>query len=551
MDYNRAIRSNATTKVKVNRRVFTESVERISIVNNIEKYRVAIRCVFNEDTVKISCNTTIGKAMDKFCAQISGSRIEINDTKKLTELLLGRGVQYAKLDTILSEFANVIVNDPSVSVNTSEKNSLDTDSLRSQKEYEQKRDKLYSSLTSAKDKLRKAEAKRKEVLESKEYNDFVEAVTKAKGDELDAAIKKYVAFMNESGANGAQREIDSLKKDVDRLSKELDELITGKQQSERAKAIEKSGLSEQDYDRKQAEKEFGYTPYFYDAGYLLPNGRLLNFSGEKGKHFGTRGRDHRAIGMIYDDSQGSEAMTRFMNGGNIRVMAETPGIDISNVAEPTREQYAKIRSFAQESAGKRFFNVDISDENGKSVGALSYDGRVSPDRVVNDIKHYFETGEIRQQSDVSRFLYSLDTDAAREAFTMIDTEGLEDGLEALKGVKNVGAFALKDVSRFLDAISKGDKDLRNTLNAIFEKPHSEATGRYARGVERMQQRVMDIAKRAGVLDEKGKHFDSRKSAAIQNIGEGFSNTYTDLKLKVKDADRVTVRAYDPGIPKKI
>ena len=99
--------------------------------------------------------------------------------------------------------------------------------------------------------------------------------------------------------------------------------------------------------------------------------------------------------------------------------------------------------------------------------------------------------------------YSLDTDEARQAFTMIDTEGLEDGLEALKGVKNVGAFALKDVSRFLDAISKGDKDLRNTLNAIFEKPHSEATGRYARGVERMQQRVMDIAKRAGVVDEKG------------------------------------------------
>ena len=432
--------------------------------------------------------------------------------------------------------------------------SLDTDSLRSQKEYEQKRDELYSSLTSAKDKLRKAEAKRKEVLESKEYNDAVEAVTKAKGDELDAAIKKYVAFMNESGANGAQREIDALKKDVERLSKEFDDLVSGKQQSDRVRAIEKSGLSEQDYDRKQAGKEFGYTPYFYDAGYMLPDGKLLNFSGEKGRHFGTRGQDHRAIGTIYEDSEGSEAMIRFMNGGNIRVMAETPGIDISNVTEPTREQYAKIRSFAQESAGKRFFNVDISDENGNSVGALTYDGRVSPDKVVNDIKHYFETGEIRQQSDMSRFLYSLDTDAireARQAFTVIDTEGMDDALKALTGVKHVGTWALKDISRFLDATAGKDKDLRNTLSAIFEKPHSDATGRYARGVERMQQRVLDIGARAGVVDAKGRHFDAKKSAAIQNIGEGFSNTYTDLKLKVKDADHVTVRAYEQGTEKLV
>jgi hypothetical protein len=121
----------------------------------------------------------------------------------------------------------------------------------------------------------------------------------------------------------------------------------------------------------------------------------------------------------------------------------------------------------------------------------------------------------------------------------------------LKDVKHVGSFALKDISRFLDASAAGNKDLRNTLHAIFEAPHSEATGRYARGVERMQQRVLDIGQRAGVCDAKGKHFDSKKSAAIQNIGEGFSNTYTDLKLKVMDAEHVTVQAYDPTTKKLV
>ena len=64
-------------------------------------------------------------------------------------------------------------------------------------------------------------------------------------------------------------------------------------------------------------------------------------------------------------------------------------------------------------------------------------------------------------------LYSLDTDAAREArqaFTVIDTAGIEDGLEALKNVKNVGAFALKDISRFLDAISNSSKDKETNKN---------------------------------------------------------------------------------------
>ena len=101
----------------------------------------------------------------------------------------------------------------------------------------------------------------------------------------------------------------------------------------------KSGLPEAEYFGKQAVKVFGYTPYFYDAGYIAPNGKMLNFSGEKGKHRGSRGQDHRAIGQIFATTQNSAAMTRFMNYGNIRIMGESPGIDISSKVEPTAEQY--------------------------------------------------------------------------------------------------------------------------------------------------------------------------------------------------------------------
>lgn len=172
-------------------------------------------------------------------------------------------------------------------------------------------------------------------------------------------------------------------------------------------AVEKSGLSEADYFRKQAVNEFGYTPFFYDAGYIVPNGKMLNFSGEKGQHYGSRGEDHRAIGTIYADTEGTDALVRFMNDGNIRIMAETPGLDISASTEPSKEQYTTIRRFANEFSDGGYFAVDLSDENGKTVGTLEYEGNINPTRIVNDIKHFYETGEVREQSGLDRFRYSL------------------------------------------------------------------------------------------------------------------------------------------------
>ena len=62
-------------------------------------------------------------------------------------------------------------------------------------------------------------------------------------------------------------------------------------------------------------------------------------------------------------------------------------------------------------ANKEFFSVDFSDQDGKNIGTLEYEGRVHPDRVVNDIKTFFRTGEVPQQSGLDRFRYSLPSDA--------------------------------------------------------------------------------------------------------------------------------------------
>lgn len=251
----------------------------------------------------------------------------------------------------------------------------------------------------------------KSIKELEDSADFKEQMDKlSKGianDNVQDAIEEYRKWQESSGYDALYQRRDALKTELENLRKEWEKQLANEAVEKEKKAIAKSGLSEADYFRKQAVKEFGYTPYFYDAGYIIPNGKMLNFSGEKGKHFGSRGQDHRAIGTIYEDTSGTDALNRFMRDGNIRIMAESPGIDISTLVEPSKEQYATIRKFINEYANKGYFNVDLSDENGRVIGSLSYENRVNSTRIINDIKHYYATGEIREQSDAERFRYSL------------------------------------------------------------------------------------------------------------------------------------------------
>ena len=279
----------------------------------------------------------------------------------------------------------------------------------SDREYIAKRDQYRKESESIKNELQDVRAKLQSVEESDNYKSaFAKLSDKSISDEeWKAAVDEFARVEVESGHDALYKRQKELIEKQSNLSKEWDKVTREKEQADYENAVKEYGLSEAEYSRKQAVKEFGYTPYYYDAGYILPNGKMLNFSGEKGRHYGSRGQDHRAIGTIYPDSQGSDAMIRFMKDGNIRIMAETPGIDLSSSVEPTREQYATIRAFAEHSRREEYFNVDLSDERGNNVGTLEYDGNVNPTRIVNDIKHFYETGEVREPSSISQFHYSI------------------------------------------------------------------------------------------------------------------------------------------------
>lgn len=76
LNYKTAIPASSTTTVKINTKLMIESIERASLIIS-DKLTSPVRCLFNDNTVKISSSTTIGTAIDKITAEISGDAVEI------------------------------------------------------------------------------------------------------------------------------------------------------------------------------------------------------------------------------------------------------------------------------------------------------------------------------------------------------------------------------------------------------------------------------------------------------------------------------------------
>lgn len=188
-------------------------------------------------------------------------------------------------------------------------------------------------------------------------------------------------------------------------------------------------------------------------------------------------------------------------------------------------------------------------ENGKIYEYMVFD----PEQIkLADAVTYDDAGNaipLSERFNMGRkdIRYSLDTEQLEKTVRAIDTKALEEGLQSMTLTSNVNSFTMKDPSRFFDAISKNNTELRDELHDIFEKPHSEATGKYARGIKDMQERVRNIATEAGILSKDGKKFDKAASAAVQNYGEGYQLKKCTVEAKVVDADTVFINAVSDGI----
>lgn len=173
-----------------------------------------------------------------------------------------------------------------------------------------------------------------------------------------------------------------------------------------------SGVSSNPTRAKAAKKEYGTTADFREAGYLLQDGYMLDFSGKRdGGPAHVRYMDHREIARVFDTSKSqnygdnTQYMNAFISEGNIRLM-ESQGVTIGEI-EPTAKQYTILKRFIDhvlENEG--YFYLDLSSKDGRTIESREYNRGDNSARVINDIKGYFKNGELPYRSELQQFRYS-------------------------------------------------------------------------------------------------------------------------------------------------
>ena len=266
----------------------------------------------------------------------------------------------------------------------------------------------------------------------KEYNSRLAAL-----EERDSALTEQMKAANE------------------RLQQRKDAQAKDAQNAYNARAKAYGGNAE--YRRMLAKEQFGVTEEFRRAGYILPDGQMLDFA----QNDRSRDTDHREILEVFGPAEvknGTEALNEFLLDGNVRVMAEAPGVDISADTAPTAQQLEQIRKMAEQLGGeRRQFTLDISTADGRVAASKEYSGRVDADKVVREIREYYKTGELTQESSLAKFRFQLAEQAGREAKK-------NDQRQASRDIANTAA-ALDTLSQFF-GVTRGVKVSQDSLDGL-------------------------------------------------------------------------------------
>lgn len=266
----------------------------------------------------------------------------------------------------------------------------------------------------------------------KEYNSRLAAL-----EERDSALTEQMKAANE------------------RLQQRKDAQAKDAQRAYDAKAKEYGGNAE--YRRVLAKEQFGVTEEFRRAWYILPDGQMLDFA----QNDRSRDTDHREILEVFGPAEvknGTEALNEFLLEGNVRVMAEAPGVDISADTAPTAQQLEQIRKMAEQLSGERGqFTLDISTADGRVAASKEYSGRVDADKVVREIREYYKTRELAQESSLAKFRFQLAEQASREAKK-------NDQRQASRDIANTAA-ALDTLSQFF-GVTRGVKVSQDSLDGL-------------------------------------------------------------------------------------
>ena len=193
--------------------------------------------------------------------------------------------------------------------------------------------------------------------------------------------------------------------------KALKAFETEKRQNNTRYSVEEYGEEEKREHVEKALDYFGSTYKWIETGYLTPDGKRIDFSGKRlGAPGGYRTVDHREIRDAIDPDYGGDdyggSLVQFMSEGNIRIIPETSGINLS--VKPTKAQEQMLSDYISRERGEVL--VDIDSLAGVTISSTEYPRGTHANKILADIRNYFDKGEAPTASELLRYRYSIEDD---------------------------------------------------------------------------------------------------------------------------------------------
>ena len=195
----------------------------------------------------------------------------------------------------------------------------------------------------------------------------------------------------------------------------------------REQFINVTPITRRQYD--ELADHFGTTDDYAVAGFILPDGRMLDFSGKKqyGRQYaGGREVYHNEVGDVLDLKTDTSPRIEMVSNGNIRLVPEVNGINLSQ--KPTAQQKEALRGFIEYHNGD--IHVDIDNVAGRTLESFGYYNGASTSKILADIDNYFKTGEAPKPQSIYRPFYQKlgigetaeEQEARKESFDNLKAE---------------------------------------------------------------------------------------------------------------------------------
>ena len=288
---------------------------------------------------------------------------------------------------------------------------------------------------------------------------------------------------------------------------------------------------------EDAKAEFGTTDNFKVAGYMLPDGSLLNFGDPANPT--TRAKDHRAIeGVIMENGTEYEHrweyLADFMNEGAIRLLPEYAGINLMKA--PTKEQRQRLMDFIYKFNGEVI--LEIVDERLNNVAYVEYDRRTSPARIFRDIDGYFNQGIVPQQDVRFSVVFDSANSELEKDGISINNEVLmnEYGLSDIVLSKNRNYVTLSKVVVADKGKGNGTRFMNALTNVADENGWTLAlTPDDSFGASSVS-RLKKFYKRFGFKDNKGKNADFNTRESMIRTPEAPFTGDDDTRFSVRTTE---------------